>query len=199
MSQGGHLAGNALRVVTDAEVATALDWDRCIAAVEAAFRSHGAGRAGPIGVLGLAVPGGGFHLKAGVLAGERSYFAAKVNANFPDNPERYGLPTIQGLVVLCDATTGTPLAVMSANELTRRRTAAATAIAARWLARPDASVATIVGCGVQGLAQLEALHRVRPLRRVFACDARMERAQVLAAEVTAISASTAPWCSACAR
>src|SRR5437763_8439085 len=94
------------------EVAELLTMDACIAAVEHAFRLYGEGRAASPGVLGVHVKGGGFHIKAGVLGLSRTYFAAKVNANFPQNPQRFGLPTIQGVIVLCDADNGRPLALM---------------------------------------------------------------------------------------
>lgn len=157
----------------------------CIEAVEAAFRQLGEGRAPAPGTLGHRVPGGGFHVKVASIESGRHYFAAKVNGNFSDNPGRRGLPTIQGVVVLSDADTGTPLAVMDSGEVTALRTAAATAVAARYLARPDSTVATIVGCGVQGRVQLRALRAVLPLTRVFTVDIDRGRAEALADEVGA--------------
>jgi ornithine cyclodeaminase/alanine dehydrogenase-like protein (mu-crystallin family) len=137
--------------------------------------------------MGVHVAGGGFHVKAGVLALGRPYFAAKVNANFPSNPARHGLPTIQGVIVLADAERGTPLAVIESAEITALRTAAATAVAVKYLARPDARVATIVGCGVQGAVQFRAVNLIRPLAGALVCDtdaARAERfARALAAEL----------------
>ena len=112
----------------------------------------------------MRAPDGGFHIKAAGLELGRLYFAVKTNANFPDNPRRHGLPAIQGVIVLCDADDGRPLAVMDSIEVTIRRTAAATAVAAKYLARPDAGAVTICGCGSQGRAQLRALARVLPLR-----------------------------------
>ena len=115
----------------------------CIDAVERAFRLHAEGRTLGPGGAGVSTPAdGGFHIKAAGLLGERSYFAAKTNANFPDNPRRFGLPTIQGTVVLADAGTGQPLAVMDSGSVTALRTGAATAVAAKFLARPDARTAT---------------------------------------------------------
>src|SRR5258708_38131302 len=141
-------------LLTRSDVADLLDLDACIAAVEAAFRAPGATRP-PTGVLGMPVRGGGFHTKAGVPeVGGRPYFAAKTNANFPDNPTPHRLPTIQGVIVLADAERGTPLAVMDSMEITSLRTGAATAVAARYLARADARSAAIIGCGVQGPVQL---------------------------------------------
>ncbi len=167
-------------VLTRRDVARLLDLDSCIAAVERAFRTHADGAALAPGVLGFHVAGGGFHIKAaGLLAGP-ARFAAKINANFPGNGARFGLPTIQGVVVLSDADNGVPLAVMDSGAITALRTAAATALAARHLARADARVVTVCGCGVQAGPHLAALARVRPLARAFAFDADAAKADAFA-------------------
>jgi ornithine cyclodeaminase/alanine dehydrogenase-like protein (mu-crystallin family) len=121
-------------------------------------------------MLGIHTGSGGFHIKAGTLDIGRSYFAVKANANFMKNRERFGLPTIQGIIALCDAERGTPLALMDSMEITILRTGAATAVAAKFLARADARVATICGCGNQGRIQLRALTRVRRIVRAYAFD-----------------------------
>lgn len=157
-------------LLTRADVAALLDLDACIAAVEEAFRAHAGGRSLPPGVLGVHAQDGGFHIKAAGLRGERSWFAAKVNGNFFRNRERFGMPNIQGIVVLCDAENGYPLAVLDSIEITIQRTGAATAVAARHLARPDSRAVAICGCGNQGRVQLECLRRVLPLERVYAWD-----------------------------
>jgi len=157
------------RLLTRGDVAALLTLDECIAAVEQAFALQAEGKALGPGVLALHAASGGFHVKAAGLPLGRFYVAAKVNANFPDNPAR-GLPTIQGVVVLSDGETGQLLALIDSMEITALRTGAATAVAARYLARPDARVATIVGCGRQGRIQLAALTRVRKLERVYAVD-----------------------------
>ena len=156
------------RLFTRADVRRLLTLDACIDAVASAFRRQASGADPPATLLGMHVEGGGFHAKAAVVGG---LFAAKLNANFPANPARAGLPTIQGLVALCDATDGRLLAIMDSIEITALRTGAATALAARHLARADAAVATICGCGTQGRIQLEALQRARPIARAFAYDA----------------------------
>ena len=171
-------------ILTRADVTRLLDLDACIAAVDGAFRSHAEGGSVPPEVLGVHVPGGGFHLKTAGLQGARPVFAAKVNANFPGNPERHGLPTIQGVIVLFDLEQGRPLAVLDSIAITGLRTAAATAVAARHLARPDAAVATVCGCGEQGRHQLRALARVRPLRTVLAFDTAPGRAQAYARQMS---------------
>ncbi|MFN2564433.1 MAG: ornithine cyclodeaminase family protein [Gemmatimonadaceae bacterium] len=169
-------------ILTWRDVAELLRMDDCIDAVEHAFRLHAGGRAIPPSVLGVHVDGGGFHVKtAGLRLVAGSYFAAKVNANFPRNRERFGTPTIQGVIALFDLERGCPLALVDSAELTSLRTAAATAVAARYLARQDAAVVTICGCGVQGRDQLRALARVRPLGTVFAFDVDGLRAEEYAA------------------
>ncbi|HZM17720.1 MAG TPA: ornithine cyclodeaminase family protein [Candidatus Krumholzibacteria bacterium] len=171
-------------LLTRGEVAALLGIDECIAAVERAFALHAAGRSLPPGVLGVHAPGGGFHLKAAGLQMGRSYFAAKLNGNFPGNRERFGLPTIQGVVVLCDADNGSPLALMDSMQITILRTGAATAAAAKRLARASASAAAIIGCGNQGRVQLRALARVLPLRRVWAFDTEAPRLRAFLEEMS---------------
>ncbi len=190
VDRGDQFAGADTMLVLSAEdVAGLLPYGDCIAAVERAFRLLGEGRAARPATVGVHVPSGAFHIKAGVLesagAGNppRLYFAAKVNGNFPGNPENRGLPTIQGVIVLCDAEDGRVLAVMDSMEVTARRTAAATAVAARYLARSSSSVVTVCGCGVQGRAQLRALCEVLPLRVALAFDREPAQAASFAHEL----------------
>jgi alanine dehydrogenase len=171
-------------LLTSKDVRNLLSLDGCIAAVEQAFRLYGEGKAVPPGVLGMHTRGGGFHIKAGFLQLGRNYFAAKVNGNFPGNPAAFGLPTIQGVIVLCDADNGRPLAVMDSIEITALRTAAATAVAAKYLAIQDVQAVTICGCGKQGRMQLLALTRVRELKQVFAYDIKEDQARRFAQELT---------------
>lgn len=88
---------------------------------------------------------------------------------YPEN-QRRGLPYISGLLVLNDPETGLPLAVMDCTWITAERTAAASAVAARYLARPESSVVGILGCGVQGESHLRALAAVLPITRVMAYE-----------------------------
>lgn len=160
-------------LLTGDDYTSLVSMDDCIAAVESAFREHGNG---PLdaGMLSTHASRGAFHIKTALLS---RWFAAKLNANFPDNAP---LPTIQGVLVLFDATNGVPVAVMDSIELTRQRTAAATAVAAKYLARRDASTIAIYGCGRQAGAQLEALTRVLPLRSGTVMDTDAERAMEFA-------------------
>jgi ornithine cyclodeaminase/alanine dehydrogenase-like protein (mu-crystallin family) len=83
-----------LLLLTSREIRNLLSLDDCIRAVEDAFRLYGEGKASPPEVLSMHAGEGGFHIKAGSLQLGRSYFAAKVNGNFPNNGVRFGLPTI---------------------------------------------------------------------------------------------------------
>jgi alanine dehydrogenase len=152
------------------DVASLLSIDECMNALENAFCLHAEGKALPPKVLGLYCDNGGFHIKAGILGLEKTYFVAKVNANFPGNPKQFGLPTIQGVIVVCDAINGRLLALMDSIEITIIRTGAATGVAAKYLAVANATVATICGCGNQGKISLQALLKVRRLNKLFAFD-----------------------------
>ena len=174
-----------MRILSRRQVFELLSLHDCIAAVEDAFRRHAEGRTLGPGVLGVPAARGGFHIKAAGLLGPRSYFAAKTNANFPENPRRFGLPTIRGTVVLADAETGEPLAMMDSASVTALRTGAATAVAAKHLARADSRAATVVGCGAQGEIQLAAIAAVLPLERAWVLDTDQARAEGLAARARA--------------
>lgn len=88
---------------------------------------------------------------------------------YPHNPA-HGLPYITGLILLNDPETGLPLAAMDATWITAMRTGAASALAGKYLARPDAASVGIVACGVQGRSNLEALCTLFPVQRVHAYD-----------------------------
>lgn len=157
-------------LLSRSDVASLLDLRECIRIVENGFRLLGEGKIPPPGILGVHGIDGGLHVKAGYLSIGRSYFVAKANTNFPSNPKRFQLPAIQGVIVLCDGENGMPLALMDSIEITIQRTGAATAVAAKHLARASSRVLTVIGCGNQGYVQLKALLQVFPLQSVFAFD-----------------------------
>lgn len=152
------------------DVADLLTIEECINAVEHTFRLHAEGKAMPPKVLGIHSDKGGLHIKAGLSGSEKGYFVAKANANFPGNPKHYGLPTIQGVIIVSDAGNGRLLALMDSIEITILRTGAATAVAAKYLSAIDSKTATICGCGNQGIISLKALMKVRDIEKVFAFD-----------------------------
>jgi alanine dehydrogenase len=165
------------------EVDELLTLKDCIDAVEKVFRWQGQGKVPAPGILGIRAPHGGLHLKAGLLPGERSYIVAKANSNFPGNTRRFSLPTIQGVIIVCDGENGYPRALLDSIDVTIKRTAAASAVAAKYLARRNSSIATLCGCGIQGRAQLRALHAVLPLQKVYAFDLDETIAKSFAAEL----------------
>lgn len=106
-------------------------------------------------------------------------------SGYPGNQEK-GLPYITGLLILNDPETGIPLAIMDATWLTAVRTGAATAVAARYLARPESSSAGILACGVQGRSNLQALACLFSLKRIKVYDINSEIAQRFAGEMSAV-------------
>ena len=90
-------------------------------------------------------------------------------SSYPENV-KFKLPIIHGLIIMNDPETGVPVSVMDCTWITACRTGAATALAARYLARPDSRVVGIIACGAQGRTNLEALAAVFPIQRVYAYD-----------------------------
>lgn len=174
-------------VINRESLARLMGLDDYVAAVEAAFRAHAEGRTSQPMPLHIEVDGGGFHAKGAFVALDRPYVAVKVNSNFPGNPQR-GLPTIQGAALLYDAVDGRLLAILDSMEITSKRTAATSALAARHLARADARTVAICGCGEQGRAQLAAIARARSIERAFAWDADTGKADAFAREMSAAHA-----------
>ena len=141
-----------------------------IAAVEEAFLQKGLGRV-------EMPPKPGIHTRPDAFIHAMPAYIPALNAagmkwvaGYPDNHRR-GLPYINGLIVLNDPETGLPLSVMDCTWITAQRTGAATAVAAKYLARPDLKTVGIIGCGVQGRSNLAALKATFPqINRVLAYD-----------------------------
>ena len=141
-----------------------------IEALESAFREKGNGRVEMPPKPGIH-PGGGdnfIHAMPAYIPALKSA-GVKWVSGFPQNQKR-GLPYITGLLIYNDIETGLPLAVMDCIWITGMRTGAATAVAARYLARPESSVVGVLGCGVQGRTNVEALKVLFPLQQVMAYD-----------------------------
>src|SRR4030095_1004182 len=166
------------------EVQKLLSLTECVAAVERVFRLQGEGKIPSSGILGVRTQGVGLHVKTACLSGAKNYIVAKLNTNFPQNYARFGRPTIQGVIVLYDADNGRLLAVFDSMEITIQRTAATTAVAAKYLARQNSLVATICGCGEQAGAQLRALCLILSLRKVYAFDIDSSASLRLAAQLS---------------
>lgn len=181
MNDDGNNSGTLL--LSRADIASLVTLEDCIIAVEDAFRNHALGNSLGTGLLHTDAPDGEFHIKAGGLNEPSPYFALKANAGFFRNAERFGLPNIQGLILLYSAENGRPLAVLDSLGITGKRTGAATAVAAKYLARPDSKVAAVCGCGTQGRVQLRSLTKVLRLDHVRAFSIVDGEAEQFASEM----------------
>jgi ornithine cyclodeaminase/alanine dehydrogenase-like protein (mu-crystallin family) len=167
-----------LLLLSRADVARLMDYPAYVEAVEAGLRAAADGKALAPPAAGFSVPNGSYHAKGAVILGDA--VAIKLNANYPGNPASNGLPTVQGVIYLADASNGRPLALMDSIEVTINRTGAATTLAARHLARPDAKVATICGAGVHSVIQARAIVEALKLERIHVWDSRPDAAHSLA-------------------
>ena len=155
------------RILTQEEVRRALPMDACIEGVEQALAALSRGDGdNPLRWIARFAGGGVFGAMPGALALEGGrVVGAKTVVVMPGN-HGTRFDSHQGVVTLFDSETGVPLAMLDASEVTSIRTAAATAVATRWLAREDARVLALLGSGIQARAHLEAIAHVRELERV---------------------------------
>lgn len=172
----------SIRVLTEMDLRAAVGLgSEELASVEAVYPliSSGAGSMPPIMRIDVPESNGEIDIKSAYLPGYEG-IAVKVSAGFFDNPKK-GLPSLGGLMMVFDAETGVPRSALFDNGyLTDLRTALGGAVAAKHLAREDASVAAVFGAGMQARMQLEALALVRPIREARVWARRHEQAEKLA-------------------
>lgn len=180
-----------LRVLNAAEVRAALPMAAAIAAMKSAFAQLARGEAALPLRTQLDLPA---HDAVAVImpayAAGSDALAVKAVSVYPGNA-RLGLPTIHGVVLVVDAATGRPAALLEGGALTAIRTGAASGAATDLLARPDASVAAIIGSGVQARTQLEAVCTVRPITEVRVFSANRTEAERFAEELAGQGAAPA--------
>jgi ornithine cyclodeaminase/alanine dehydrogenase-like protein (mu-crystallin family) len=154
----------------DDVMAVGMTMAEIIDALEIAFREKGKGLTEMPPKPGIH-PGGGDNFIHAMPAYIPAMKAAGVKwvSGFPEN-HKMGLPYITGLLILNDPETGLPISVMDCVWITAMRTGAASALSARYLARPESSVIGILACGVQGRTNLEAMKVLFPIKRVLAYD-----------------------------
>ncbi len=178
------MQGNQILYLSNADVKeVGLTMAEIIDALEIAFKEKGAGRTEIPPKPGVH-PGGGdnfIHAMPAYIPALKST-GIKWVSGFPENSKK-GLPYISGLLIFNDVDTGIPLAVMDCIWITGVRTGAATALSARYLARSDSSVVGVLGCGVQGRTNVEALNVFFPLKKVVAYDVSHEAATAYAGEI----------------
>jgi alanine dehydrogenase len=98
---------------------------------------------------------------------------------YPHNPQNYGLPAVIGILIYSDPATGIPLAIMEASSLTSYRTAAASAVATRYLASPEAKTLGMIGCGIQARAHIKVLVKEFPFDCIYLYDVNLAKAMEL--------------------
>lgn len=112
------LGARSTLILSRSDVAALMAPADYLEAVTLGFRALAAGTVVAPSPLAVVVAEGAFHAKAASLQLDRLYVALKLNGNFPGNPDRLGLPTIQGAILLCDGETGSVLAIMDSIEVT---------------------------------------------------------------------------------
>ena len=167
-------------------VASLLTMKDAIETVQEAFRQLALGRVTmPQRAVVRIAAHHGVHLAMPAhIGGEAEALAVKVVTVYPDNPVRHNLPSIFGLVVLHDAQTGAPLAVMDAGYLTAVRTGAVSGVATRFLARRNARTVGVFGASVQAETQLVAVCAVRNIKSARVFDTERNRARMFAEELS---------------
>ncbi|OGD29884.1 MAG: hypothetical protein A2Y56_08500 [Candidatus Aminicenantes bacterium RBG_13_63_10] len=173
-----------LRILSASDIRLALPMTSAIAAVESAFIEFSSGRAtAPPRAHITPDPYAGTTLFMPAFLPSLGAFGVKIISIFPGNsPCR--IPTIHALVLLLDPATGVPLGILDGGSLTALRTGAASGVATKYLSRPEASSAAVIGAGVQGRGQLEAVCSVRRIERAFVFDIRSDAAGLFAKELS---------------
>ena len=161
--------------------ATGLTMAEIIKAVEKGFQEMGNGRVEMPPKPGVHPGEGGDNFIHAMPAYIPAMNSAGVKwvSGYPGNPAK-GLPYINGLLIYNDTETGLPKAVMDCAWITAMRTGAASAVSAKYLARPESSSIGILACGVQGHTNLEAINVLFPLKKVYAFDTVAEQATTFA-------------------
>ena len=171
--------------LSQADVAkVSLDMATVINLLDTAFREKGAGKVEMPPKPGIhTMPDAFIHAMPAFIPALHSA-GIKWVSGYPENQKR-DLPYITGLLILNDVETGIPYSVMDCTWITAYRTGAASALAARYLARPESKTVGILACGVQGRTNLEALTVLFPVKRVYAYDIHPERQQRYVDEMSA--------------
>jgi alanine dehydrogenase len=172
-----------LRFLSAADVVRALPMKDAVEAMRDAFRQLSTGKAvmpPRMQIETAEPPGDALFMPSYIPAAGR--MGVKIVTLFGGNAA-LGLPRIQALMIVFDAATGSPLAVMDGTSLTAIRTGAASGVATDLLARPDAAVAAVFGAGPQARTQLAGVCAVRPIRRARIFDVSAERARAIAREM----------------
>jgi alanine dehydrogenase len=146
-----------------------------IEAVALAHRLHAEGKTIETDLVHADAPQGEYHIKTGGILGKQSYYGLKANGGFFNNRASFGLPNILGIIYLSDAENAYPLAIFESSLISKMRTAAATAVAARYLLPKEPIQLAVIGYGTQAEAQIEALKCVCRIESILVAGRNEEK------------------------
>jgi ornithine cyclodeaminase len=178
----GEGTPSTLPIIDAARTASALPFDRLIAALHAAFATGAA--APPRHHHNIARPEGDDGVLLLMPAWQGESLGVKIATVFPGNSAR-GVPSVYSTYLLCDGATGRPLALLDGDTITARRTIAVSALAASLLAREDATSLLVVGTGRIARLAPAAFAAVRPIRRMAIWNRDPAKAETMAAQLRA--------------
>lgn len=168
-------------IITQQEIEQALTLNDYISIIEEVHARHARHEVFDPDLLHADVQKGEFHIKTGgLIYPEHQYYGVKLNGGFPENRQLYHLPNILGIIYICDARNGYPLAIMDSVTISRFRTGAATAVAAKYLAPAGKIRLGITGYGAQAEVQLQALLNVCDIQEIRVSGRNPEKARTFA-------------------
>lgn len=176
---------NKTRLFNRSSFAHLLGMEDYIEAVEAAHRSHAEGNFIATNLVHADAPNGEYHIKTGGIIGENAYYGLKANGGFFNNRAKHGLPNILGIIYLSNAENAYPLAIFESSLISKMRTAAATAVAAKYLAPKGAIRLGIIGYGNQAEAHIEALQCVCAIESITISGRNQEKAKAFVEKMNA--------------
>jgi len=154
-------------ILRDKDIRSLLTMEEAIKAVEDAFREKNLGRVQmPLKSYLFYEKYNGDHRFMPAYLEKLDIAGVKIVNTHPENRRKYGLPTVAGIIVLADPKTGVILSILEATWITAVKTAAASAVATKYLAREDSEVLGLVGAGLQAVAHLEALSHIMEVKEV---------------------------------
>lgn len=156
-------------LLSAADIQSLVGMDEAVDLVERSFVLHHQGKCILAERSRQQVPkyNGSVLLQGAFVEDEADTLVVKVSVNYPENPTRFKLPSVSGLIVHLDPRTGVPVAVMDSTYLSAVRTGGNGALGVKYLSRPESKVVGVLGSGVQARAGLEATCKIRPVERAF--------------------------------
>lgn len=169
---------NEMLIITQKEIEQTLSLSDYIPIIETTHACHAHQQVYEPDLLHADVSEGEFHLKTGgLLYPDKQYYGVKINGGFPKNTERFNLPNILGVIYICDAQNGYPLAILDSVHISRLRTGAATAVAAKYLAPKENVRLGVFGYGAQAEIQIKALAKVCDIQEIRISGRNLTKAE----------------------